>query len=554
LEFSASPASDPAAGAPPPRKVSPDSPRLHRQLPPRIIVPPEHAAAFEPFIDDPFWRLTKGHFYQIAPADGTGLQPFLPRPEQVAVIEAIVQRGITRLLIPKARRLGMSTTLGLIAADSLLFRNTWQGSLVDRNAADASRKLDRIVRIALENLPDWVRDQVKLSKSNDSQITLSVNGSDERSFYAGMNARGGSNDFLWISEWGVIQHEDPKRSSRIRAGALPSARHGITVVETTWAGGQGGDVWELLAPSLTGQADDWTVRFFPWHIDPRNVSTTAVLDRDAESYFAKIAPRLEREKIILTESQRRWWAAERRAQGIFMQRENPTFLDECWSVPVQGAVYAEAIDRARAEGRICAMPVDGSNLVHTSWDLGSPENTVVWYWQIVGREIRVLDCDRGDLGTLTTRVARMLARGFSYGTHFVPHDSEQTERTGLTVVGELRKAGLPNVVTVPRTHSVWVGINQALELFPAIAFRSPQCDAALTALAAYRTRRQGDGALSSDEPVHNWASHSADAFRTMAEAHRAGLVQFKHITAQVGWDEPKAKRRGLKPMRVAMAG
>ena len=48
-----------------------------------------------------------------------------------------------------------------------------------------------------------------------------------------MNARGGSNDFLWISEWGPIQLDDPRRSAEIRSGALPSARHGTIVIETT---------------------------------------------------------------------------------------------------------------------------------------------------------------------------------------------------------------------------------------------------------------------------------------------------------------------------------
>ena len=124
------------------------------------------------------------------------------------------------------------------------------------------------------------------------------------------------------------------------------------------------------------------------------------------------------------------------------------------------------------------------------------------------------------------------------------------------MAGELRKAGLGKVVSVPRTHSVWVGINHALEMFPTLAFRSPQCDDGLHALACYRTKTVTDGAVTSDEPVHDFSSHTADAFRTMAEAHRAGLLQFKHATpapTAADWWKPafKEKRRGLKPMRVS---
>lgn len=501
----------------------------------------------EACLSDPLWRLTSGELYKIAPADGSGIIPFIPRPEQVEVFTALLAGD--NALIPKARRLGMSTTLGVFAADCLMYRAGWQGSLIDQNAADASRKLDRIIRVALENQPAWLLARVAWVKSNDSQITLNVADSGERSFYAGMNARGGSNDFLWVSEWGVIQHEDPKRSAKIRSGALPSARHGLTVVETTWAGGKGGDVWELIEPVLNGLAADWRVLFFPWWRDPRNVASDAAMDDAAERYFAKIGPRLEREGVELSDGQRRWWARERRAQGVFMLRENPTFLDECWASPVKGAIYAEAIERARSEGRICAMPVDGSNPVHTSWDLGSPQNTTVWYFQVVGREIRVIDCDRGDFGTLTERVARIRNKGYALGSHYLPHDAEQTERTGLTVAGELRNAGLQNLVVVPRTHSVWVGINHALELFPAVSFRSPHCDDGLAALSAYRTRTQGEGALQTDEPVHDWASHTADALRTMAEAHRFGLFSFRHTTAEVAPDLFRRKPRVLMGFR-----
>lgn len=514
---------------------------------------PEDAAALEGKLSDPLWRLCSGELYKISPADGTGIQPFAPRPEQVEVLRAILA-GDKDILIPKARRLGMSTVLGIYVADCLIFKRGWQGSLIDQNAADATRKLDRIVRVALDNLPPWLASRLTLPTSNDSQITVNLGGTGESNFYAGMNARGGSNDFLWVSEWGVIQHEDTKRSAKIRSGALPSARHGVTVVETTWAGGKGGDVWELLEPSLTGKADDWRVLFFPWWVDPRNVSADAMLDDAANRYFDKIAPRLLREGVTIREDQRRWWAAERRSQGIFMARENPTFLDECWSSPIQGAVFAESIERARAEGRICAMPVDGSNLVHTFWDLGAPENTVVWYAQIVGREIRFIDCDRNFKGTLTERVAWMIAKGYNLGKHYLPHDALQTERTGSNFATELRKLNLPGIIVgIPRTASVWIGLNHALELFPALAFRSPQCDEGLTALAAYRTRRQGEGAASSDEPVHDWASHTADAFRMAAEAHRAGLIEFKHTTAEVraDWYDPRRVRRGMKAIRVS---
>ena len=228
---------------------------------------------------------------------------------------------------------------------------------------------------------------------------------------------------------------------------------------------------------------------------------------------------------------------------------------ECdFSAPVAGAIFAAAVDKARAEGRVCAMPIDGSNLVHTSWDLGSPAKTVVWYWQIVGREIRFIDCDRGFEGTLTERHSFMLAKGYNLGSHYLPHDAMQTERTGATMATSMREAGFANLVVVPRGHTVQVGINHALEMFPAFAFRTPQCDAGLDGLTAYRLRVDGEGSVVSNDPIKDWASDVADAFRYVAEAHRSGMIQFKHTTAEAkpDWFGTKQKRRGMKPAMVSV--
>lgn len=229
---------------------------------------------------------------------------------------------------------------------------------------------------------------------------------------------------------------------------------------------------------------------------------------------------------------------------------------ECdFTVPMPGAIYAPAIETARNQGRICSMPVAGDSLVHTSWDLGSPRHTIVWYWQIVGREIRVIDCDLGFEGTLTERAAMMIAKGYNYGTHYLPHDAMQTERTGSNFAAEIRQAGLKNLVCVPRTASVWIGINHTLELMPSMVWRNTATvEKGLEALAAYRQHIEGAGALTRAEPVHDWASHPADALRTMSEAHRAGLFRFASA-AQPRPDEYRPGgghvRKGMKARRVS---
>lgn len=191
-----------------------------------------------------------------------------------------------------------------------------------------------------------------------------------------------------------------------------------------------------------------------------------------------------------------------------------------------GAIYAKFIEKARDQGRVNDFPISGSSPVHTAWDLGSPRNTVVWYFQTVGREIRVLRCDMDRDETITERVARMKGLGLNFGTHFLPHDARQTDRTGRTLEGELRQAGLANIQVVRVCTDIWAGINHLQELFQTLAFRETDCAAGLAALEAYHTREVQIGKVVSTEPVHDWSSHAADGLRTMAEAHSEGMFKF----------------------------
>ena len=77
-------------------------------------------------------------------------------------------------------------------------------------------------------------------------------------------------------------------------------------------------------------------------------------------------------------------------------------------------------------------------MVHKAWDIGAPLNTVVWYFQLVAAEFRVIDCDSDLDLTPVQRVARMLAKGYLYGSHYLPHDAMATLHGGKTFLNEQR--------------------------------------------------------------------------------------------------------------------
>ena len=107
-----------------------------------------------------------------------------------------------------------------------------------------------------------------------------------------------------------------------------------------------------------------------------------------------------------------WYQRKRDELGMFILREYPSTLEECFQSPVEGAIYAELIERLRAEGAIRPWKVDRSTLVHTRWDLGSQINTFcVWFFQVATGEIRVIDIDMDLDLTPVERISRMLAKG-----------------------------------------------------------------------------------------------------------------------------------------------
>ncbi len=116
--------------------------------------------------------------------------------------------------------------------------------------------------------------------------------------FAGRNARGGTNQLLHISEWGVIQADDPVRSEEILTGALPSAEHGVTIVETTWKGGRGGHLWRLIREAqeicdAERTSRDWRLFFFPWWTDPTYTESGGAIEDETARYLAEREAELE---------------------------------------------------------------------------------------------------------------------------------------------------------------------------------------------------------------------------------------------------------------------
>lgn len=187
-----------------------------------------------------------------------------------------------------------------------------------------------------------------------------------------------------------------------------------------------------------------------------------------------------------------------------------------------GAYYSKPMAKMRMEGRICEVPYDPKLPVNTAWDIGG-DSTVILFFQLFGLEIRVIDAIQGSGQALPFFCKEVKEKDYVYGTHFGPWDVEITDFTsGRTRREVARGLGITFKAT-PQYH-VDEGIEQVRNVFPRLWFDGTKCERLIDALAYYVKEElpakgqaaPGEERAYKDRPAHNWASHWADALRTLA--------------------------------------
>jgi hypothetical protein len=187
---------------------------------------------------------------------------------------------------------------------------------------------------------------------------------------------------------------------------------------------------------------------------------------------------------------------------------------------ILGSFYAEELAIARAERRIGRVPSDRMVPVQTSWDLGYDDATAIWFIQVVGREVRIVDYyEASGMGFdhyATVLEDKKKAHHWRYSEHWFPHDVGAHElSTGTSRADTLRKLGI--VPTIVPSSNVSDGINATRRLISRAWIDEERCKEGLSALANYRREWDADRSVWKPKPVHDWSSHCADALRTFAE-------------------------------------
>lgn len=196
---------------------------------------------------------------------------------------------------------------------------------------------------------------------------------------------------------------------------------------------------------------------------------------------------------------------------------------ECsFDAAIMGAYYAGLITEAEQAGRITSVEYTEGLPVQTAWDLGHADSTSIFFFQVVGSEVRVIDHYENHTQPLQHYVSVLKDRGYKYGTHWLPHDARfhmvETGRSRIQILQSLGLEADGASIRVIGNHKIEDGIDTARAGFSQFYFDQVKSHYALECLRQYRAAYDEKERKWLGRPHKDWTSHCADAFRYMAMA------------------------------------
>lgn len=204
-----------------------------------------------------------------------------------------------------------------------------------------------------------------------------------------------------------------------------------------------------------------------------------------------------------------------------------------------GAYYAGALNKAKADGRITPLAIDPLMEFWTFWDIGVRDHTAIWVVQFVGTQVRCVDYYEAQGQPLASHLDWLRANGYERAICVLPHDGAQSDAFSASrFIDHITSAGFrAELVKNQGKGAALQRVEATRRMFPSIWIDPKHCEAGLDALGAYHERQDEVRGVGLG-PEHNWASHGADAFGMIAIAK----PMIERAT-QRDYEEPEDRRQ-----------
>jgi phage terminase large subunit len=205
---------------------------------------------------------------------------------------------------------------------------------------------------------------------------------------------------------------------------------------------------------------------------------------------------------------------------------------ECsFEAAIVGAYFGKEMAEAERDGRITDVPYDPAMPVNTYWDLGAHDNMAIWFVQQEPTNRRVIRAVCGGASGLPGYAKMLREFGYTYGEHWGPHDLAISDiGTGKTRLETARQLGIDFKIAPKLAPED--GRNAARLMIPKCYFDRKNCERGVEALKLHRREWNERMGVFRAEPLKDWTSHYADAFRYFGVADkpvRSGKVDYRDL-------------------------
>lgn len=430
-----------------------------------------------------------------------------------------------RDVILKARQRGFTTYIEIDELDDCLFNENFSAGVIAHNREDAQSFFKDKIKFGYDNLPAHILNTITAKADSANELEFN-NGSRIR---VSSSFRSGTMQYLHVSEYGKVCAKYPEKAREIKTGAFPAVAAGNKIVVESTAEGRIGDFYDMCQ---TGQKAaqlgtlltplDFKFHFFSWYeddgytLDPEGV----IIPTATKEYFIELGKNLN---IKFTDDQIAWYQKTLELLGDDMKREYPSTPDEAFEQSIEGAYFKKQMAQIRAKKQICMVPIEPGIPIHVFWDLGR-DTMSMWFFQQVGFEYRFVDYYSHSGEDMMFYIQVMKERNdggvpYLYGDMYLPHDGTRKSITSKESPADILYNNGYQVRVVPRIPDKTMSISHARQVLPKCVFDIERCHDGIICLDNYRKAWNDKLGTWDKQPLHNAASHGADAFMVFADGY-----------------------------------